>query len=261
MERVCELVPEQIDIKSSDFERAAFLFDNNGHSDVAIVYVCLDGDSNALGAALMLYQYIKALNIPIVVRMTHDAGLATLLPEQTDEEKEFIGIHAFGLLDRTCTIDLTSKCTYEIMARAIHEVYLRNEMEKGFTSKVNPALVPWKDLSENLKESNRNQAEHIRFKLEAIGCDIAITNEWDAQPIVFSSEEIELMAEMEHERFVEERIREGWKVGARKNLDKKTNPSLVPWKLLPEEEKEKDRNLVQGISLLLAKARFQAYRL
>ena len=114
--------------------------------------------------------------------MTHDAGLATLLRVDNNERKEFTGVHAFGLLDRTCSLDLTFGCTYEIIARAIHEDYVRNEKEKGSTPEMNPALVPWKELSENLKESNRNQADHIRFKLEAIGYDVAITNDWDIQP-------------------------------------------------------------------------------
>ena len=261
IEMACELVPEQMDITSSDFERAGFLFDDHGHSDVAIVYVCLDGDSNALGAALTLRQRIKALNIPMVVRMTHDAGLATLLRVENDERREFTGVHAFGLLDRTCTLDLVFGCTYEIIARAIHEDYVRNEREKGFTSEMNPAQVPWKELSENLKESNRNQAEHIRYKLEAIGCAVTITNDWDAQPVEFSHEEVELMARMEHERFVEERLREGWKRGARKYLNQKTSPTLVPWSVLPEEERDKNRNAVRGISSLLSRARFQVYRL
>jgi len=261
MKRVCELVPEQMDIESSEFEKAGFLTDDSGHGKVSMIYVCLDNDSSALSAALTLYQRVRTLDIPVVVRMTHDAGLATLLQVEDSERKEFSGIHAFKLLDLTCTLDLIFGCTYEIMARAIHEDYVRNEREKGFTPETNPALVPWKDLPEHLRESNRAQAEHIHFKLEAIGCDVAITNDWDAQPIVFSPEEVELMAKMEHERFVEERLREGWKRGARKNLSKKTTSTLVPWDVLPEEEREKDRNAVRGISTLLAMARFQVYRL
>jgi hypothetical protein len=261
LEKYCELVPEQMDIKSPDFEKAGFLFDNHRHANVSIVYVCLDSDSNALSAALTLYQRIRAINIPIVVRMTHEAGLATLLRVENGEYKEFIGVHGFGLLDRTCTLDLTLECNYEIMARAIHEDYVCNERKKGVTTEMNPALVPWKELPENLKESNRNQAEHIRFKLEAIGCDVAITNDWDAQPVTFSPEEVELMARMEHERFIEERLREGWKPGGSKNLNKKISPILAPWGVLPEEERDKDRNAVRDISLLLAASRFQVYRL
>jgi len=261
MEMTCDLTAEQTEIESTDFEKASFLFDSQGHSDVSIIYICLDDDSNALGAGLTLHQRTRNLNIPIVVRMTRDAGLAKLLGVDGDELKEFTNLHAFGLLDRTCTLDLLLGCTYEIMARTIHENYVLKEMEKGFTTEMNPSLVPWKELPENLKESNRSQAKHIRFKLEAIGYGVTITNDWDAQPVEFSPAEVELMAKMEHERFIEERFREGWKYDITKNLKKKTSPTLIPWSELPEEEREKDRDAVRGISQLLAKACFQVYRL
>jgi hypothetical protein len=261
MEMTCDLIAEQTDTESTVFEKAAFLFDNHGHADVSIVYVCIDDDSRALSAGLTLHQQTRQRHIPIIVRMTGDAGLARLLRVDKDEPEEFTDLHAFGLLDRTCTLDLILGCTYEIMARAIHEDYVRKEKEKGITTEMNPSLVPWKKLPENLKESNRNQAEHIRSKLEAIGYAVTITNDWDTPPVEFSPSEVELMARMEHERFVEERLRQGWKRGASKNLHKKTSSTLVPWDELPEEEKEKDRNAVRGISELLAAARFQVYKL
>jgi len=260
LERVCELVPGQMDVKSSEFERAEFLFDQHGRCDVTTVYVCLDDDSNALGAALMLCQRVRALEIPIVVRMIHDAGLAILLRGEKDKRNSFVSVHAFGLLDRTCTPDLIFGCTYEILARAIHADYVRNEREKGFTPETNPSMVPWEELPETLKESNRGQAEHIRVKLEAIGCDIATTTDWDVPLFQFSPEEVELMAEMEHERFVEERLRQGFTYGSTKDLEKKIIPTLVPWDQLPDEEKNKDRDSVRSLSAFLARARFQIYR-
>jgi hypothetical protein len=261
LERVCELVPGQMDVKNPEFERAEFLFDCRGYCDVSMIYVCLDDDSAALGAALMLRQRVRPVEIPIVVRMTHDAGLATLLPEKRHKGESFVNVHAFGLLDRTCTPDLLFGCTYEILARAIHEHYLRSEQEKGSTTQTNPSMVPWEELPENLRQSNRGQAEHIRVMLQAIGCDIAITNDWDVQPFLFSPEEVELMAKVEHERFVEERLREGFKYGPVKDLKKKANPNLVSWNELPNEEKNKDRNSVRNLPALLARARFQIYRL
>ncbi|MCL0084448.1 NAD-binding protein, partial [Dehalococcoidia bacterium] len=106
LEGVCELMPAQMDIQAPEFERADFLFDDQGCCDVTMVYICLDGDSNALAAALKLRQRVRTLEIPIVVRMTHDAGLATLLRGEKDKRDDFVRMHAFGLLDHTCTPDL-----------------------------------------------------------------------------------------------------------------------------------------------------------
>lgn len=260
LEETCELVPRQMDVRFPEFERADFLFNDIGGCNVTIIYICLDDDSLSLGAALTLRQQLGSLEIPIVVRMIHDAGLATLLPIEEDKHKSLATVHAFGLLDCTCTPDLILRGTYEILARAIHEEYVQHEREKGHTLETNPSMVPWDKLPESLKESNRRQAEGIRSKLEAIGCDIAITTDWSPQLVEFSPEEVELMAEMEHDRWVRDRLAAGWRYDRIKNLERKASPYLVPWAQLSEEIKDRDRNTVRAIPALLAKVRFQVYR-
>ena len=260
LERVCDLRPVEVDIQVPEFERAEFLFDDQGRCDVTMVYVCLDDDSNALGAALMIRQQVRALEIPIVIRMTQDAGLATLLRGEEDKPEGFANLHAFGLFDHTCTPDLISRCTYEILARAIHEDYFRIERAKGHTPETNPSAVPWGELEETYKKSNRRAAEHIRVKLDAIGCDIAITTDWDTPRFEFTPEEVELLAQMEHERWVEEKLSDRWRYNPTKDLEKKTIPYLVPWDDLSETDKDKDRNQVRNLPAFLAKARFEIYR-
>jgi voltage-gated potassium channel Kch len=260
LEQACELLPEQMDVKGPDFERADFLFNSQGSPDVTMIYVCLDDDANALSAALTLRQRLRAFGTPIVVRTTHEVGLATLLRKRSPEHDSFVSLHVFGLFDHTCTPELISGCTYEIMARAVHEQYVASEIRKGSTPETNPAMVSWEELPEGLKEANRNQVEHIRVKLEAIGCDITVTNEWEVPPFQFSPEEVELMAQMEHERFMVDSLKHGFINVPTKNLGKKTSPVPVPWEKLPEEDKEECRNSVRQLSELLAKAHFQIYR-
>ena len=260
LEEACELITEEININLPVFEKAAFLFDDKGNAAVSIVYVCLDDDSQALRAALALHNQLRTIEVPIVVRMTHEAGLATLLQDRGTSHDGFANLRPFGLLDRTCTPGLITGCTYEILARGIHEQYVANERQKGSTPETNPSMVSWEELPELLKESNRNQVEHIRVKLEAIGCNIAITNAWEVPAFKFSPEEVELLAKMEHERFVKERIKQGFIYAATKDIGEKTSPTLVSWEELPEAEKDKDRDSVRQLSELLAKARFQIYR-
>jgi voltage-gated potassium channel Kch len=259
LEEACEIVPEQIDIKDPDFERARFLFNNEGSLDVTEVYICLDDDSNALKAALTLLKKLRSSEIPIVVRTSNESGLTALLRKSNLEQGGYSNIQPFGLLDRTCTPELISSCTYEVLARAVHQQYVDNESEKGLTPETNPSMVPWENLPETLRESNVNQVEHIRVKLEAIGCDIAVTNEWEVAPFRFSPDEIELMAQMEHERFIAERLRQGFRYAPLKDFVKKS-PSLIPWQKLSDSEKDKDRNSIRHLPEILAKARFQIYR-
>lgn len=52
----------------------------------------------------------------------------------------------------------------------------------------------------------------------------------------------ELLAENAHAVWAEARMRDGWKCGARRSDERKEHPCLVPYALLPEAEKQYDRN-------------------
>jgi hypothetical protein len=260
LEKACELNPRQMDICSPEFERASFLFTADGDCDVTAVCVCLDNDSLGLTAGLALLQHLRGHHVPIVVRLEHETGLATLL--HGAEDNAFRHLHGFGLLDRTCQPEMILGGTHEILARAIHEDYVTRQRELGDTPTSNPSLVPWGDLPEDLKESNRHQADHIGVKLKAIGYGIAPLTDWDAERLQFTAEEVELMAQMEHQRFVEERLRAGWAhAPGPKSAEQRTSPDLVAWDELSESAKEKDRGTVRGLPSFLAKAGLQVYRL
>jgi len=151
----------------------------------------------------------------------------------------------------------------EKLAEAIHEKY-RQEKMKDTRQKAHPddpAMVPWKNLMEDIKESNRLQADHTPEKLRAIGCDFAPVKSREPRMIEITDEEFEKMAEMEHQRFVAEKLLAGWSPGDKKDYDKKTRPDLVEWENLPEELKDTDRRAVRAIPDLLAQAGFEIYRL
>ncbi len=260
LEKVCELRAFQMDIHSPEFQRAEFLVNEQGECDLTHVYVCIDDDSIGLSAALALLHRVRGRRIPIVVRMTHEGGLSALL--HGDGGSSFDNLHAFGLLTRTCKPGLLLGGTHEILARAIHEDYVRHQEKLGQSPKTNPSMVPWEKLPENLKESNRQQSDHLGLKLAAVGCAIAPLTDWDAEFFEFTPEEVETLAKMEYERWREEREREGWKQApAPKDLDKKTTPHLSSWEQLGEDVKELDRNTVRGLPRFLASAGFQIYRL
>lgn len=260
LERTCVIDTYPIELKSPEFHQAAFLYDAQKRFSVTAVYVCLDDDAQGLSAALALFHRVRRHHVPVVVRMTQDAGLATLLHAARDSSRGFDNLHAVALLERICHPDLVLGGTNEVLARAIHSKYLQDQLNLGHDQQSNPALVPWDKLPEQFKESNRSQADHIGLKLQAIGCDLAPLTEWDAHAFAFTPEEVERMAEMEHVRWVEERKAQGWTYGPRDNA-KKTNPNMVDWSKLPEDSKTFNRDVILGLPLSLARAGFQIYRL
>jgi len=187
---------------------------------------------------------------------------AALLKENKLQINVFDGVNVLGLLDGTCTPAVIKNEGCEILAQTIHEEYVHKQRHQGQTPQTNPSMVSWHLLPETLKESNRNQAVHICVKLKNLGCGIAPLTTWNPPDFKFTPDEIEQMARLEHERWVEERRTAGWKYAAGpKDIREKTSPYIVPWEELSEKIKDLDRDTVRNLPLLLAKAGFQIYRL
>ncbi|MFH1764154.1 MAG: NAD-binding protein [Gemmatimonadota bacterium] len=257
--QACHLRAVNAPFESKEFAEARFLFDSEGHVAVSSIYICLDDDSRGVSTALMLYRHVRDGRVPIVVRTVHGAGLASLLRQDQRGKGQYSGLYAFGLLDRMCNPELLFSGVNEILARAIHEEYVRSQERQGETIETNPAIVRWSELGDSFKESNRAQAAHIGVKLEAVGCNLAPLVDWGAEGFTFETDEVELLAEMEHDRWVEERTDAGWTDGD-KDPVKKKSPHLVPWGQLGKEIRELDRVFIRGLPRFLAKAGFRIVR-
>jgi len=146
----------------------------------------------------------------------------------------------------------------ETIGRAIHESY-RAAKIKG--SRIyDPAMVSWEELAGMFRESNLQQADDIFNKLRRIGCVVAKVEGREVAKIIFTTDEIEVMAEMEHARWNVERLLDGWKWGMNKDAAKKTSPYLVGWADLPEDVKEWDRETVRKIPEFLAEVGLEIER-
>jgi hypothetical protein len=107
LEGKCVFTPLKMEINSADFERGAFLFNSQGELDIDHIYISIDNDSLGLHAGLMLHMQVpEGMEIPIVIRMSEETGLASLLEEHRTFPGEYRSLAAFGYLDQTCTPDL-----------------------------------------------------------------------------------------------------------------------------------------------------------
>lgn len=243
------------DVLSAGFQTRGFMKEYASFSHV-LAFVCFDDDTAGLTAALALSHHLTGMKGRILVRMDHNAGLARLIEEQETGAIPIIPFNSHSLAARS---DLVLGGIREMLARAIHDQYLAT------LSRIEPALneppvVPWDELPERLRESNRLQAEDILEKIRGIGCDIVPMTDWTATAFSFTPDEIEHLAEMEHERWMTMMRNQGFSFGAVKDEQKKTHPSMVPYSDLPEPEKEKDRDAVRMIPRYLGLIEFQIYR-
>jgi hypothetical protein len=163
------------------------------------------------------------------------------------------------MFSRLVVRDVLLGAVRETIARAIHEKYLKDQ-EKNKSSS-DPSMQPWDKLNENLKESNRRQADHIPEKLRKIGYGFAPVVGRKPVVIDFNEQEIEIIAEEEHKRWVSDLQTIGWILTDKKDIEKKHSPYLVEWNKLTNEVKEYDRQAMRAIPELLASVKFEIYKL
>jgi hypothetical protein len=261
LEKVCDLDPRDMDVHSATFEQADFLVPDGPHGRPARVFVCMDDDSLNLTAALVLAAKGHAHDPTIVARMARDGGLAVLLEEVDSIGGNFRHLRAFGLLDRACKPRQVLRGTDEVLARGIHESCLRHQQAAGATRETNPSMAPWMELPDELRQANRRQAADIRNKLKAVHCSTAPTLDWGEQLFEFEPEEINLLARMEHDRWMEEQRQNGWVYAPVSNNAAKHHPCMVPYDELPLAEQEKDIAAVRQIPARLAEVGFRVHRI
>ncbi len=122
----------------------------------------------------------------------------------------------------------------------------------------NISLVVWEELNEVMKDANRWPADHLSVKLRAIGCDGQ-----DLTPLANIAHNhvfFEMLSEMEHRRWMAERLMDGWRYGLVRNNEKKIHPMIIPYAQLSESEKQKDKDMLENIRNLLASPGWQKQR-
>jgi len=216
---------------------------------ITSVAVCFDHEERAFEIAVQLLPLLQTCDVRLALRLAGQSGLARLLEASAPPELAR-RIRPFGMEDRFCQLAGLGEEASEQFARDIHQAYVKMRLSAAAAHN-DPALLPWDDLPEDFRESNRQQADHIFIKLRAIGCEAVSAS--DKKPAVteLASAEMELLAEMEHRRWVAERLLAGWTYGPKKDLERRENPNLVPWVELTEEIRNYDRDTVGKISTLL----------
>jgi hypothetical protein len=268
LDRYCNLVALDADPQATSFDYDDVLFED-GRVTVTQVYICTEDQSAGLAAALRinrcLVDYggkhgVQKPAVPIVLRTTGD-GISRLFGSMSRKAGSFDNICAFQLIERACNVEYLAGGLNETIARAIHEDYLRLQRANGVGPGTNPSVIGWEYLPETLKLSNRNQAVHIHEKIRTIGCEIARAAGWEEVTFAFTVAEVEMLAHKEHDRFVEERVRQGWRYGPAKDVEKKISPYLVPYESLTEAVKDLDRNAVRALPAILGQADLKIVRL
>ncbi|MGD9496004.1 MAG: RyR domain-containing protein [Armatimonadota bacterium] len=167
----------------------------------------------------------------------------------------------------------------ERLAAATHEVY--RGTVGSYAGRPAHADQPYEELSEDLKEQNRDFLRSIFATLTGIGYTL-IPARSDDPPLQFPGEHEEMLAEAEHERWMRLKLQQGFRWGADRNEAGLVNPNMLPWDEMSEQErarrygaaadrigpghltdeqKQWDRDLVRSIPRVLAEAGYTLVQL
>lgn len=219
----------------------------------------LDMDTGVLRAFLQTGAYKHGIrSMESIVAMSLLSGKASFerssLPSETQLDLHVDGQEFLALVQR---MDLEGELL-EKLAEANHELFcegLSAEERKTHTS-----AKPFAELPEQEKEQNRGAVRDIPNKLARIG-HVMIPARSDEPPFEFPGPHLDQLAEMEHERWMQQKIDAGWRHAAETDKENQLHSALVPWNELPAEEKTKDENLVRAIPRILATAGYTVVKL
>jgi hypothetical protein len=156
----------------------------------------------------------------------------------------------------------------ERLAEAAHGVFCQELKDLGYEpgevtdekAKIHSSLKPYADLPDDEKEQNRDTVRDIANKLVGSGY-VMIQAKSNEPAFEFPGSQLEKMAELEHERWMQMRLETGWLYAQQTNKTLKQHADLLPWEKLPEGQKEKDRVMIRAIPKILRQAGYTIVRL
>jgi len=256
--QVCSMEFHQMEAES--FDALRLISGLAGDADVRLqIAVCLDDDLRSLEVGMRLFEAVgDRLDGGVAIRLRSSAGVeGSLLGDRTEPAKPISpGLRRFGSLESVCRGEHPMADGNDEVARAVHDDFVSQRMGSTIRKPENdPALKPWEALPEDIRESNRQQADHIPIKLRAIGLKPVGPGEPGEPVIAFAPIEVETLARAEHERWNAERWLAGWRYGSPNDKLKRVSPYLVGWDDLDDSIREYDREAVRRIPAVLGRKR------
>lgn len=227
------------------------VLENTNH--LASVAICNDDAQSALTSCMDLIPLLTDFNKTVFVNLAEDQCAATSLTFSQDERIRLI---PFGNSEVACSAQAVVHRDLDILAKSIHNEYRAKRTRDGKSEQDYPAMKPWEQLDDELRDMNRQQADHIPVKLRALGCRM-LAGAGEARELRLTDDEIETLAKTEHRRWCASRRLAGWSFASKRNDVAKLHPNLVAWEELDETTRDYDREPVRHLATLLAAIDFR----
>lgn len=224
-----------------------------------LVYVCYTDADEVLSAGLG-QQRAGIRNLVLCLRRLAELGEDGLQGRRIFDDASG-KLVMFGILDEAFSPGVAERdaggrlrnARDDRIARALHARYLR--MSHGSTS--SPARVRWEHLDDRYRADNYAQAADIAPKLERIGARMVPLGPGFA-PFGHLPGEVGMLAEQEHDRWMEARRRRAARAGTEPGI--LDHRDMVPWADLGEDRRQIDRDFVLALPEVLEEAGYQIVR-
>lgn len=223
----------------------------------------------------VLRAFLKTSEYKHGIRSLESIGAMSQLAEKQAFERSCLpseaqlDLHVDGqeFLSLVQQMDLTGELL-EKLAVAAHNVFCAQLESEGYKygektdddAKTHCSLVPYQQLPNDEKVQNQDLVRDIATKLDGSGYTMipARSNE---PAFEFPGDNLEAMAELEHERWMRLKLEAGWQYAPQTDKAKKLHAAMQPWEDLSALNKEKDRLMVRRIPQILAHAGYTIVRM
>jgi hypothetical protein len=248
---------------------------------VSTIYICHETDTAAAAAVFALWPQAASQNARVIVSFDRRVGPPDLVRQasvvrMTGRAERLV---TFSLAEAFLGADLGFERETAKLAEIIHRDYLkareddRKRVEallealrkEGHPEPPAPPYNPYLD-EKNLQGqaasrlSSLRQAQHVLHKLDLVGCTIRSKRGAVRPRFRFTDPERKALAILEHDRWNDERLLDGWDVGKPTDRINKIHENLVLWDLVPSNVQEYDFQAIDGLPERLAEAGFEIVR-
>lgn len=223
-------------------------------NSLTTLYIARQGDGVTLATGMGLKNALLGINIPIFLQLEYTESIRAILERDTVLPilRVYEGKHWAGRVAVVRQQEL-DRLAYNLHANYLQLVHTQKTTAKPGEWIEKPAHKPWAELSEIYRADNRHSADHWEVKLRAIGCEMMEMEKANGkEPATLTSDEIEVLATMEHSRWNASKWLDGWKLGPRNDATKH-HDNLVTYDELSEKIKDYDRDTVRKMPNELAK--------
>lgn len=201
------------------------------------------------------------------VQVSLQPKIVVVLPREPDilnlfsnarQEAEFLNIDLFEMYGNVCNKQIIADDQefMDTVAMQIHNIYLSLDSAE--------LTLRWQELTDEQKDFNRYPARHLAIKLRYLGAEMASRDDGraDFDTASVSPEQKQVMAKMEHNRWLAEKVVGGFTEGRMlddQDLQKalkaklKWHRAMVPWEQLSDSDRIKDTVLFDDLKAVIDK--------